>query len=469
MSSEQKNEVQLALANLGLDVEAEFKINNADRPDSRKYHDTKDSKPNAIKLALEEDEQFWIDSRYSLFAEGNTDRHYYLKPDHSTNSSSCFINPSSFKPQNIRGYLTLYNFIWIVLPLYTNMERTLAGLNITENELIELASTKRVGFVVPGFQMRYAFGMLAKIIEAAPNSVIFSKRLAAASIAESRRRNPLIFPNLNNEDRRSVLDLLADIESTPSNPLPRVFIEHFSAVWPALEYSFSELGAIGMMRNGLGRVAESIARECHNMELGSVIYETMASVEWAAALGAAYSPARTDDFNEGPLAEFSASIMTGVKQVSPVGPVCDMDILINGILCLDNDAPIIEVTEAFKGGDLISLQKIIHEHAKSGELLSNYANELNKKIRAFEKKQSKLQKMDLLGLVSAASAIGGSLNSPSATATAAYIPVSVWVLQKIFMQSDSLAKGPILDWIRAKRFSTSSDAVLVSRLRRNME
>jgi hypothetical protein len=195
----------------------------------------------------------------------------------------------------------------------------------------------------------------------------------------------------------------------------------------------------------------------------------MASVEWAAALGAAYSPIRTNEFNEGPLAEFSASIMTGVKRKRLIAPVCDMNILVDGILCLNNDAPISEVVEAFKGSDLLLLQKVIYEHANCDEALSFYINNINAKIKKFEKSQKNLQRMDLLGLVSAASAIAGTIAAPSAVAAAAYIPISAWILQKVFMQSDSFAQGPILDWIRAKSSMTTQDAVFISRLRQKMK
>lgn len=472
ISPEQKNEVELALANLGLNTEAEIVVNCVAWPNPQvKAHDNLDAKrspPSAIRLAIEEDEDFWVYSRLSLFAEGSTDRNQYLKSKPPIEDSSCFINNISFAPNNIRGFLTLYKVIWIALPLLAHVDTTLRGLNISESELLNLAAIGRVAFVVPGRLQMYPTGLLAKILEAAPNSVIFSKRLAAAAIAESRRRNPLLFPNLNNVERRSVLDLLTNIGDKKSNALSSVFIEHFSQVWPSLEYSFSDLGAIGMMRNGLGRVAEGIAKEHHGIELGPFIYETMASVEWAAALGAVYSPIKTSNFDEGPLAEFSASIMTGVNQKSTIAPVFDMNLLMTGLLCLDNDAPIAEINETFKGTDLISLTKVFYEHANSSESLSNYINELNKKIKTFEKNQNKLQKMDLLGLVSAASAIAGTFNSSFATTSAAYIPVSVWILQKIFMQSESLAHGPILDWIRAKRFNTTSDTVLISRLRQKL-
>ena len=315
----------------------------------------------------------------------------------------------------------------------------------------------------------YQSKLLAKILEASPNSVIFSKRLAAASIAESRRRNPLLFPNLNNVERRSILDLLASTNDKSSNVLHGILIEHFSQVWPELEYSFSDLGAIAMMRNGLGKIAEGIAKKYHGVELGPTIYGTMASVEWAAALGAAYSPINTDKFNEGALAEFSASIMTGVKEKSLITPVCDMNLLLNGVLCLDNDASISEIEETFNGSDLRLLQKAIYENANSNDALLEYISSINIQVRKFEKKQNKLKKMDLLGLVGAASALSGAFAAPAAATVAAFIPISAWVLQKVFLQSDSFAQGPILDWIRAKSAVTSQDAVLISRLRQHID
>lgn len=468
ITAEQHAEVDITLANLGFDVEAEIVVKESawtkdNDAESLKKKGAANSFPTALRLALEEDEDFWVDSRFTLFAEGNIDRHRFLESKLSREVCSCFVNSTALTPGNLRGYLTLYKVVWIALPLETYAEAVFKGFNVTEGELLELAVMGRVGFVLPGKAPMYPIGFLAKLLEAAPKSVIFSKRLAAASIAEARRRNPLLFPNLNNVERRSVLDLLSGTDYLGANELSEVFVQHFSEVWPSLEYSFNDLGALGMMRNGLSQIAAGIAKKYHAIELGPEIQASMASVEWAAALGAVYSPIKTSSFDEGPLAEFSGSIMTGVNQESIVAPVCDMNTLIEGLLCLDNDAPVIEVAEIFVGSDVLSLQKIIQENSASGVALSEYVRVLNGKVKRFEKNQSKVQKLDLLGLVGGISAIA------STSGIASFVPIGAWVLQKIFMQSDSFAQGPVLDWVRAKSFMTTQDVVLVSRLRKKMD
>lgn len=468
ITAEQHAEVDITLANLGFDVEAEIVVKESawtkdNDAKSLQKKGAANSFPAVLRLALEEDEDFWVDSRFSLFAEGNIDRHCFLESKLSREVCSCFVNSTALTPGNLRGYLTLYKVVWIALPLDTYVEAVFKGFNVNEGELLELAVMGRVGFVLPGKAPMYPIGFLSKLLEAAPKSVIFSKRLAAASIAEARRRNPLLFPNLNNVERKSVLDLLSGTDYLGANELSEVFVQHFSEVWPSLEYSFNDLGALGMMRNGLSQIAAGIAKKYHAIDLGPEIQASMASVEWAAALGAVYSPIKTPSFDEGPLAEFSGSIMTGVNQESIVAPVCDMNTLIEGLLCLDNDAPVIEVAEVFIGSDVLSLQKIIQENSASGVALSEYVRVLNGKVKRFERNQSKVQKLDLLGLAGGISAIA------STSGIASFVPIGAWVLQKIFMQSDSFAQGPVLDWVRAKSFMTTQDVVLVSRLRKKMD
>ncbi|UCR85305.1 hypothetical protein [Pseudomonas chlororaphis] len=468
ITEEQHAEIDIALANLGFDVEAEIVVKESvlvgiDGAKLSEKESSTGSFPEALRLALEEDEDFWVDSRLSLFAEGSVDRHFFLESGLAKEGSSCFVNSTALVPGNLRGYLTLYKVVWIALPLDSYAEAVFRGFNVSEGELLELAVKRRVGFVLPGKAPMYPIGFLAKLLEAAPKSVIFSKRLAAASIAESRRRNPLLFPNLNNVEKRSVLDLLSSASRVGKNELSEIFVQHFSEVWPSLEYSFSDLGALGMMRNGLSQIAAGIAKKYHAVDLGLEMRVSMASVEWAAALGAIYSPIKTSDFDEGPLAEFCGSIMTGVKQGSVVAPVCDMSVLLEGLLCLDNDASVIEVAEIFEGSDVLSLQKIIQENSVSGVALSEYVNILNEKVKRFERNQNKFQRLDLLGLAGAVAAIA------STSGIASFVPIGAWVLQKVFIQSDSFAQGTVLDWVRAKSFMTTQDVVLVSRLRKKVD
>jgi hypothetical protein len=468
ITTEQHAEVDITLANLGFDVEAEIIVKPSAWTEDNGANtfiknDAVNTLPTALRLALEEDEDFWVDSRLSLFAEGSIDRHRFLESILAEEVCSCFVNSTALIPENLRGYLTLYKIVWIALPLAASTEAVFKGFNVNESELLELAARGRVGFVLPGKAPVYPIGFLAKLLEAAPKSVIFSKRLAAASIAESRRRNPLLFPSLNNVERRSVLDLLSSASSVGVNELSGIFVQHFSEVWPSLEYSFNDLGALGMIRNGLSQIAVGIAKKYHSVDLGPAMQVSMASVEWATALGAVYSPIKNSNFDEGPFAEFCGSIMTGVKQESIIAPVCDMSTLIEGLLCLDNDAPIIEVAEVFDGSDMLSLQKLIQENSVSNVDLSEYVKSLNGKVKRFERNQNKVRQLDLVGLA------GGFATIASTSGIASYVPIGAWVLQKIFMQSDSFVHGPVLDWIRAKAYMTTEDVVLVSRLRKKMD
>lgn len=317
ITTEQHAEVDITLANLGFDVEAEIIVKPSAWTEDNGANtfiknDAVNTLPTALRLALEEDEDFWVDSRLSLFAEGSIDRHRFLESILAEEVCSCFVNSTALIPENLRGYLTLYKIVWIALPLAASTEAVFKGFNVNESELLELA-------------------------------------------------------------------------------------------------------------------------------------------------------ARGRDFDEGPFAEFCGSIMTGVKQESIIAPVCDMSTLIEGLLCLDNDAPIIEVAEVFDGSDMLSLQKLIQENSVSNVDLSEYVKSLNGKVKRFERNQNKVRQLDLVGLA------GGFATIASTSGIASYVPIGAWVLQKIFMQSDSFVHGPVLDWIRAKAYMTTEDVVLVSRLRKKMD
>jgi len=81
LTSDQLAEVDIALANLGLDVEAEVVVDaiscNEEAVDVAFAKGTKKAPPEIVRLAFEEDEDFWVDNKFSLFTEGNIDRHYF--------------------------------------------------------------------------------------------------------------------------------------------------------------------------------------------------------------------------------------------------------------------------------------------------------------------------------------------------------------------------------------------------------
>lgn len=470
LSEDFKCELDIALANLGFDVEAEVIVKGpvsaqGYNSESVSFH-TDNSRLNTpsspMRVAMEQDQDLWTDSRLELFSEGVTDRHRFLACPLAKEENACFVNSAVVMPGNLRGYLTLYKVVWIALPAADYIASVLSAFKVSESELVELAILGRVGFVLPGNPATYPLGLLAKIVEAAPQSVIFSKRLAAASIAESRRRNPLLFPALNNEQRRSLLDVLGGFPEGPSLDLSSLFVDHFAETWDSLEFNFNKRGAMAMMQNGLSKIAIGMAKKFHGVDLGFQMQMCMASVEWAAALGATYSPAKSSDFNEQPYAEFAGSILTGVRSESIISPVSDMDVLVEGLLCLDNDAPILEVAEVFTGSDVASLQQLMRSNKEKGVDLVDYVNSLNVKVRRFERDQKKVQSRDCIGLLSA---LVGALPTGGVVT---YIPVTIWLLQRMFLQPDSFAQGPIFDWLRAKNSWTSSDVVLLSRLRKNM-
>ena len=139
-------ELDIALANLGFDVEAEVVVKRQVSAPSSKAKDfillNNNAKLNApstpMRMAMEKDQDLWTDSRLELFSEGVTDRHKFLDCPLAKEESSCFVNSVMLMPGNLRGYLTLYKVIWIALPVEDYVDSVLLAFKVSESELVEL-------------------------------------------------------------------------------------------------------------------------------------------------------------------------------------------------------------------------------------------------------------------------------------------------------------------------------------------
>src|SRR5690606_26613021 len=85
-------------------------------------------------------------------------------------------------------------------------------------------------------------------------------------------------------------------------------------------------------------------------------------------------------------------------------------------------------------------------------------DEMNDKIRQYEKISARLNRLDIFSLGGAAAgAITGNV----------YVPLGIWIAHYILSRADPSIDfgGRALDWVRAANAYTSADVVLLSRVR----
>lgn len=476
ISVQEEHVLHIALENLGVYLDVEVELVSAEdvlklagsRSGSGRSQDIDliSSKyigsgvPLGLRLAYEEDEEFWVDNRVRVFSECESGASY-LPDSFAQNTSSCFIDASAFVPGNIRRQLPYFRRVIMAMPLADELPSVLNGLKVTESELLELAARGRVQFALPQSVERYPSRFLAELLAVAPSSVLFSRRMAAASISESRRRFPLLYPTLGNFERYQLLRLLSRISEQMSLPVVSIIQKQLGASWVGMERNVSARGAMSCWSSGVSSIVGEIHQHYTGQDVKLELGFAGASVEWSAALGSMYCPIQVEGYSDAAAAQLCASFYSGVNGGSDDNIILDLGVLAGGLLAIDNDASVLEVDSIFSSSDIDRLGNLLKGHELGGGL-QEYVSKLNREISKFESDQERLKRIDMLGL---GGAVAGVL------ASSPYVPVVGWLLKYVLLDASPKDEGMVraVEWLRAVNSLASPDAIMVSRLRNKLK
>lgn len=420
----------------------------------------------SVRWLAEADEERWLKDRADLF--GNPERRAgtYLPESYGKKASRCLIDASSFPPPNIRSLLPIYRETLIAMPFADAYQGALASFSVTERDLLRLAEAGRVRFVLPQSLDRYPPSLLNALAERSPDALLLSRTLAAATVAETRRRVPLLFPPLGVEERHQFLSQLHASAINPgrTDPLTLAVLEGLRDAWELCEVSVARRGACGVSWVGAVRMIAAMVKAISGRDLSLELGHAVSYVEWAAALGATVFPVRSEGFSEQRHAELCASMYSGVKDVPVPVNFGAVDVVLSDLLGIANDAPIDDLVSAFSGPDVDRLRDLVTSMAEKNldpEFLSEAIAAFNDRVRKYEKRREKQVSHDLV-------ALAGALSGPVALAThhpvLGFTSLGGWILNQLFKH---LPGGRVTDWIRGANAWSSPDVVLVSRLRQN--
>nr|WP_298171157.1 hypothetical protein [uncultured Pseudomonas sp.] len=462
LDPDQITEANIAVANLGLNIDTEFKtadttplVNAAQFASYR----GRTAWPAAVLDVHDESEQRWFDTRISLFTDVPTAAD--VRRDSGT---ACFIDCSLGTPGNIRNYLTTYSDIYIAPPL-GDFEPLLKHLKITSSDLRTLIERRRVTLVLPHDLHKYDPKGLAEHLELCSSNTVMHRKLAVATIQDSRRRNPLMYPPIDNESRRKLLDLMIGDAENLDRKFLRIARDHFGASWSSLEADYSTLGAVAGLQHGSARLLAEMVSVSTGQDLNPLLMYSTLSVEWSAALNANFCPTDAGGANIEAMASAAASFITGVPNKNFIDPITKLDTIISGLLVLDNTAPIHEVLDAFQAEEISRLNKILRACNFEVNATNQYISDINERVKQFEYIQNGAKKRDILGLAGALipAALAGATGSLGILA--AWIPFGVYVAQRI-TGNEGREGNPVTDWLKAKNTFTTSETVFISRMRK---
>lgn len=191
-----------------------------------------------------------------------------------------------------------------------------------------------------------------------------------------------------------------------------------------------------------------------------------ASVQWGAALGATVVPQQIGGYCEDQAIEFCAAIYSGFAPDAGSLPSTDIVPVVEDLFCIDNDAPILEVSKLFSGVDLSRIRNVVKGMIamnQDPEHLADAVRSFNGRVARYERNATRLSKMSIAGGVGAIAASYGVSNSPAVSCT-------LWGLALLFSDTrPSGVLGRMLDVIRGLNAFTSPNVVLVSRISRSVQ
>ncbi len=258
--------------------------------------------------------------------------------------TACLVNAAVFAPKNLRIYLTLYDVVYLIAPLAEKLDPHLAALSASKSEVLELLRIGRLRLVVPQAIDRYDSHWLGEAAEAAPHALLLSRRLAAASLLETRRRWPIFFAPIGIDERVAILSVLAKAVDHVPNRTKLWFsslLETLTVNWLDGELNVNHQGAMGTSICGVPELAAALVRRARGHDARLEFWSAGMDVEWAAALGAAVCPKGADAYSEDGLVELIAGLFSvaGHEGVVVVAP--EAFVALDEILAVDSDVPLV--------------------------------------------------------------------------------------------------------------------------------
>lgn len=423
-----------------------------------------------LKQLCEEDEDFWIDHRTSVLTTTQMAVENILPESFSNRGSRCLVNAAVFPTKNLRTYLTLYRYVTLVvtlvMPLTGSYSNALATLQVKQQELVELAKRGRVQFLLPQSLDRYPLSLLQELADVAPSSLLFSRRLTSATIVDSRRRMPLLYPPFGTLERAEFLRTLQRAESDPIiKNVANALSGELARIWTTAESFVHYRGAMATGALGAGAIIAAIHKQLTGRDVFLELFSSSSSVEWAGVLGATVFPVEVDGYSEQIACEICASAYSGIKKEKIPTSFGEVETIVQGLLTLDNDAPILEMEEVFSNSDVDRIGQIVQKIAENKltpEFLNAEIEKINKQVKAYERESDRLKRWNLVGLGS--SIAGAASGNPPIGISISFVG---WLFQYLLIDADPSRDpgGQFIDWIRGVNTWTTGDIVLVSRLR----
>jgi hypothetical protein len=257
-----------------------------------------------VRDLVARDEDVWMSSRLAIH-QGKIDDASAVLPAWRRVPGSRFLAGSQVSAvPGARRLLPFCDQLIITFPLKERADEDLAGMGFTREDLVALASEGRLIVLLPQSTDRYEPKLLNDLAQRAPESLVWSRALCAATMIELRRRlYPWFFPGFGLRERHERLRRASmrrpEVPSASFLLQPAKFSSFLAHVWARGEWHTHLKGAMGALYPGGGfgtLLAEQVEYELkRDLRLEAV--EAGTSIETAAALSATIVPMHRPEFS----------------------------------------------------------------------------------------------------------------------------------------------------------------------------
>lgn len=435
-----------------------------------------------VNQLLQKDEDLWVgEGRAVLSGTPIDDTSVNKLRKKMRRSEGSLLNASIFLPDNIRNHISLFSNTKIVLPLAENQESALLALGMSRKELVELVNLGQLEIIIPYSLERYDLNLIDEILETNPDSVVPPRTVATLLVGNIHEKLPFLFPPGNIDQKQDYLRALNEIVTRLGglDSIPFIALSEFHReFWSSFEYTFNQRGAAALYSHGPGVFLANLFGKISDQNLALEFGYADLGVGLSSALKAIYFPHEGSEqwSDEGPSA-LLASVYKGGYLKKAEDFRNRLETVLDGVLSIRKDVPLIQLATAIGDGDVARLRKHVFELAVTEniptEKLQTAVTELNKGIKAIEKKKARLSLWNFSGIgIGTAMAAGGAMSTnPGFGMIIGAVAglISTRVLNEIpDIKSRYPLAGGMLDSLESILLRTTPDKVLLARLRKRI-
>lgn len=425
----------------------------------------KNNQPKEILEKYEEDQEFWIEKRVNVFSDTKFTINECLIDSFNKSKNRCFVDASIFPRNNIREYISLYDTVIIAIPLAdgSNNHSFYDIFKINKIELLELVRRGRIKFVAFQNLQRYDSTFLADVLSVDSECVLFSRRLAAASLLAIREKTGLFGIAFDSNTQHKILKELYN----SNNDTLRILAESLSKNIAFLEHGINQRGAMGVSQFCGASFAAQIYKS-RGRDYSIELMTSAMSLEFSLGLGAHHFPFEHTGYSEVNACKILNGIYNGVQQSQSDLREIEIQNLLSNILTINNDMNVLELDDILSKYNRRMIPTILEEYANlTPEELSFKMYSLNKEIKKIEKRKEKLAILDLSGFAPAAA---GAVMEYKGLSGAGYIALLPWIFKvlKATNNNSNIFNTQIFSNLESLTLNAPRNTILVHKIRKDI-